>query len=301
MSFIRFHASAILSGFLWFGGSIHAMGSRAPADDGNITCPRLNPPTVKNCIDFPEAICKQNLLNEAKGFGEATTGGQPVSAAERYDNLIINDLTFRGSAGDGVNISGDLRRVWIHHNNFSQTGDGLMDIKGNASDISVSWNVFADQRDRSVLIAAGTGETGGSVTLHHNYWLGGYSRLPKIGDYRVHLLNNFYDNPQGKNDVICKGTCQLFAEGNYYIPASGGNVVMASEASDTGVRGKIRTLGNRLRKSARIDEHSASSVFNPRSSYNYQAETADDAMACRIRAFSGPRTHLFMAYQGRDT
>lgn len=81
-----------------------------------------------------------------------------------------------------------------------QTYDGLCDIKGKSTNITVSYCVFRNH-DKTMLIGSSDSEKLNSVaitaddrtiTLHHNYFYGCVQRLPMARLSYIHNYNNYY-------------------------------------------------------------------------------------------------------------
>jgi pectate lyase len=231
---------------------------------------------------------KANTTIDGRGAEVALTGfGLSVADAA---NVIINDISVAGTAGDGIGINGPATKgAWVHHVRFGKAGDESLAIKNGATDVTVSWSVLANQPDKSALISSAGSGLKERVTLDHLYWNGGNSRLPKIDGYRVHILNNFYDKPHGTEDVTCYNGCELLAEGNVYEPKTWGSVAMLDDATEGHGAGAVRSKDNLIKNFARIEEKNPEKVFDFSSAYSYRAETANDDLACRVSKLAGPR------------
>lgn len=139
-------------------------------------------------------------------------------------NVIIKDMKMSHSvAADVIGISGGAHHVWIHNcelfsdrDNGKDYYDGLLDIKNEASFITVSWSVFRDHF-KSILMASNDESFRDSVariTFHHNYFYNNGSRLPLIRFGKAHIFNNFYENnDSGINPRM--GAC-VKVEKNYF-------------------------------------------------------------------------------------
>lgn len=83
-----------------------------------------------------------------------------------------------------------------------QTYDGLCDIKGSTSNVTVSYCVFRDH-DKCMLIgnsdSEGVTASTRTITLHHNYYLGAVQRLPMARLSYIHNFNNYYGVPETSN------------------------------------------------------------------------------------------------------
>ena len=99
--------------------------------------------------------------------------------------LLVNLIFERGNGGDdndAITIRNGTHNVWVHHCSFSDYGDGLIDIKEAATDITVSWSYFTNH-DKVMLISASTKDTQDDVirvTLHHNWFKDTKQRHPRL-------------------------------------------------------------------------------------------------------------------------
>ncbi|MEZ4685044.1 MAG: hypothetical protein R3B47_02980 [Bacteroidia bacterium] len=142
--------------------------------------------------------------------------GIELAISSGAHNIIIKDLRMSHSvAADVVGISGKAHHVWIHNCElFSDRDhdidyyDGLLDIKNEASFITVSWSVFRDHK-KTMLLASNDESFADSVarlTLHHNLFMRNGSRLPLIRFGKAHVFNNYYlDNESAINPRM--GAC----------------------------------------------------------------------------------------------
>ncbi len=131
-------------------------------------------------------------------------------------NIIIRNVAVShvvaegaGEANDAVVIGDRAKNIWIDHcdfysdmNNGKDYYDGLLEIKNEASFITISWSLFHDHYKAS-LISSGDEQVGDKavrVTYHHNYFYNTNSRLPSIRFGKAHIFNNYYkDNGSAVN------------------------------------------------------------------------------------------------------
>jgi pectate lyase len=143
-------------------------------------------------------------------------GGLNVSEA---DNVIIQNVTIRGSGDDNINVQYSTN-VWIDHNDLSGASDGALDIKRASDGITVSWNHFHDQ-DKNALLGHDDGngsEDSGRlhVTYAYNWFDGTNQRNPRVRfGNPVHVLNNYY-NDIGSYGVASTMEAGVLVEGNFF-------------------------------------------------------------------------------------
>ncbi|SEG98026.1 pectinesterase [Nonomuraea solani] len=190
-------------------------------------------------------------------------------------NVIIRNLTIRDSYVpgdwdgktkdyDGVQMDG-AHHVWIDHNHFTRTGDGLLDIRKDSDYVTVSWNVFSDHNK-----AVGVGWTPNvvtKVTMHHNWIRGTYQRNGSIDNTEAAHLYNNYVQDTGLYGTMIRGGGRMVVENSYYrgVPDP---IVAKDPASQVVQRGNVFD-GTR----GRTD--SAGAAFDPASYYAYRLDPAD--------------------------
>ena len=121
----------------------------------------------------------------------------------RANNIIIRNLKIHHvniGDKDAISIEGPSKNVWIDHNELYNTMDsdkdyydGLVDIKGDASYITVSWNYLHDSWKTSLVGSSDNDNYDRKITYHHNYWKNINSRGPLFRFGQGHLFNNYYD------------------------------------------------------------------------------------------------------------
>jgi pectate lyase len=130
-------------------------------------------------------------------------------------------------ANDAVVITGGARNIWLDHCElFSDLDhgkdyyDGLLEIKNQASFVTVSWTLLHTHFKAS-LISSGDEQVADSViraTFHHNYFHDIGSRLPSIRFGKAHVFNNYYLNADG--GVNSRMGAVVKVEGNYFESVS---------------------------------------------------------------------------------
>lgn len=133
----------------------------------------------------------------------------------RANNIIIRNLRIhhvranQGAPGDGISLEGPVRNIWIDHNEIYNSltvddptltedqvkdyYDGLVDAKGDAQFITISFNKFHHSWKTSLVGSSDSDNFDRSLTYHHNHWYNVNSRLPLFRFGKGHIYNNFYD------------------------------------------------------------------------------------------------------------
>lgn len=114
-----------------------------------------------------------------------------MSTSNAHD-IIIRHLRFRDGPADNFRIDGSgAHHVVLDHCSFRRPGDGNVDITTGAHDLTLQWCIFADATENA-LVRTGVS----NVSLHHNFFIHGTRKNPRIRDAAVStdMVNNLvYD------------------------------------------------------------------------------------------------------------
>ena len=136
---------------------------------------------------------------------------------ENAKNIIIQNLLFRKSNQDAINVEGSTN-ILISHNDLQNAFDGLIDIKKKSDFITVSWNHFTNH-NKTCLLSSDDAHSFDKdylrVTYHHNFFDGTDGRHPRVRFSRMtHVYNNYYrDNNYGVASTL---NAHALVEGNYF-------------------------------------------------------------------------------------
>lgn len=192
---------------------------------------------------------------------------------------------------DCIVIQGTSNNIWIDHCTLQdsyhcataangekfQTYDGLLDMKNNTYNLTVSYCKFQDH-DKTMLI--GSSSTDGSnetrtITLHHNYFLNCGQRLPMVRNTKLHNFNNYYDTDANRYwtqqyAVGVRENALIVSENNYF----GSGVKYSYKDSD----GTLYHSGDVDNSSGKITTTTVTGTkpFNPSDSYTYTPDAAAD-------------------------
>ena len=161
---------------------------------------------------------------DVNGWGpaEVAVGGDTCDPAEKdtfthVSNVVIQNLSFRNSPDDSVNVQCYSDHVLITYNTFYPAGDGSVDIKRGSDLATVSYNRFAGT-DKSMLL--GHSDNNGAqdrgylrVTYHHNWFDGSATRHPRVRFGYAHLFANYVDVSDYFIGLGVEG--RIYADGNY--------------------------------------------------------------------------------------
>ncbi|HEX9999390.1 MAG TPA: pectate lyase [Actinoplanes sp.] len=161
---------------------------------------------------------------DVNGWGpdEIAVGGDTCDPAEKdtfthVSNVIIQNLSFRDSPDDSVNVQCYSDHVWINYNTFYPAVDGSVDIKRGSDLATVSYNRYVGT-DKSMLL--GHSDSNGAqdrgylrVTYHHNWFDGSATRHPRVRFGYAHLFANYVDVSDYFIGLGVEG--KIYADGNY--------------------------------------------------------------------------------------
>ncbi len=247
-------------------------------------------------------------------------------------NVIISDLSLTRSPrageeiceqdGDVVLIRGEggaspadfsTSDIWLHHLDFRDGGDGLLDIRGGTN-ITVSWSHFVHHKKVSLAWqdTDGLPTEGMHVTWHHNHFDHTTVRNPRFHYGRAHFVNNYLDE-WWQSGVASYDGAQVYSEANIYraaddcigipgvVPCVDENPCavnndwfvdrgLAVTTTGTSAEGWVKSTADLLINGARIEVNNPSAVFEPSESYTFATEAATESLAATIEAEAGPRT-----------
>jgi pectate lyase len=158
--------------------------------------------TIKVTTDKSMPGGNKTLLGVGDGSG-LTGAGLDLSYA---DNIILRNLKISKVSigeGDAVTLLAS-HHVWVDHcdlsseRNGTASYDGLVDITHGSSYVTVSWTLFHDHRDTSLVghsadMAQMTEDSALSVTYHHNLF-SNIETGPRVRWGTAHVFSNHFQN-----------------------------------------------------------------------------------------------------------
>lgn len=217
---------------------------------------------------------------DAKLVGGGLLMGPPVDdaitspPANAVHNIIIRNLSLSGASDDLINIQMFTHHVWIDHCDFSDGGDGALDIKRGSDLITVSWNHFHDHT-KTLLLGhdelAGPQDIGRlRVTYHHNYFNMSDQRNPRVRFAEpVHVYNNYYfENSYG---IAATWNAGIVAEGNYFFSVNNPGRVIFEDNDPGRMVARDNTLVD-----CNHEIEQAGIVIEPRTFYAYTLQPSTD-------------------------
>ncbi|AJP03047.1 pectate lyase [Streptomyces cyaneogriseus subsp. noncyanogenus] len=210
-------------------------------------------------------------------------------------NVIIRNLTIRDSYQgvwndkdhdyDAIQMDG-AHHVWIDHNDLRHMADGLIDVRKDSTNITVSWNKLSD--NNKTFGIGWTENTVTDITIHHNWIRETEQRNPSTDNAaHAHLYNNVLEDTPGTAITssygnYSRGKTRMVLENSYFQGVK--NPVIKDATASIVQRGNVfsGTSGR---------NESGGTAFDPKAYYGYALDKAADLPAL-LRSGAGPRTSL---------
>ncbi|MBO6938122.1 MAG: polysaccharide lyase family 1 protein [Deltaproteobacteria bacterium] len=224
---------------------------------------------------------------DGRGADITITGGG-LFIQNGAGNVILNNLKLRDAPNDLIRFYNGGEHMWVHHCDLSNGGDGAFDATEGVTGVTVSYTHIFDH-DKAMLVGAGSDDGDGASmrwTGHHNWYDNVVQRLPFIRFGRAHSFNNLIEWISGTAMSARIEPAEILVEHNVLAPQTnvGHKVISENEG-----RGLARFVGNLERPLEgdviEFTEHMPDAVFTP--PYDYELETATDALSDRLRSEAG--------------
>jgi hypothetical protein len=219
---------------------------------------------VSGTITLASALKVKGAFITIDGFTAPPPGitlvnaGLYISGNDFAHDIIVQGLRVRNSKGDGITIRDSTYNIVIDHVSIQGAGDGSIDVTRNAFDVTIQWCVLAENvPDHNFLVLVDYQAL--RVTLHHNLFIRGRSRIPQSGwdptqdttppdtvtDIRNNLIWNFIDYGTLVREKSRSNVMQNF----YYSSTQ----PSAARALQVKTGGKVHARGNFSLNGANID------------------------------------------------
>ncbi|MGW6737768.1 pectinesterase family protein [Streptomyces sp. NPDC055013] len=211
-------------------------------------------------------------------------------------NLIIRDA-YQGIWNDkdhdfdAVQMDG-AHHVWIDHNDLRHMADGLIDVRKDSTNVTVSWNKLS-QNNKTFGIGW-TENVTTDITIHHNWIRETEQRNPSTDNAaHAHLYNNFLEDVAGTDITssygnYSRGRTAMVLENSYF---QGMNNPVTKDSTATLVqRGNVFT-GTSGRN------ESGGTAFDPKAYYSYTLDSAANVPSL-LKSGAGPRSSIGTAATG---
>ncbi|HVT06675.1 MAG TPA: pectate lyase [Polyangia bacterium] len=218
-------------------------------------------------------------------------------------NIIVKNLVIARAVGtDAISIQGpSSTNIWIDHCDLSSeqhpdgtSYDGLVDITHAADAITVSWTVFHDHRDTSIV---GHSDSNGSedtghlhVTYDHDVFRN-VDAGPRIRFGTVHVYNVFFDHVTLYGVASTMGAAVLIEKNYFQAVTAGGqdpnDGPVTTDLKDSQLPGFVSLTQNTLDSTSAM-YHITTQPVDLTPPYKYAADTAPTARAV-VERCAGPR------------
>ncbi|MFE1944528.1 pectinesterase family protein [Streptomyces massasporeus] len=227
--------------------------------------------------------------------GRGTAGhivGGGFFLGQGVHNVIIRDLTIRDAYQgiwndkdhdfDAVQMDG-AHHVWIDHNDLRHMADGLIDVRKDSTNVTVSWNKLSD--NNKTFGIGWTENVKTDITIHHNWIRETEQRNPSTDNAaHAHLYNNFLEDAPNTSigssyGNYSRGSTKMVLENSYFQGIK--NPVIKDSGATIVQRGNVfsGTSGR---------NESGGSAFDPKAYYSYSLDKAAD-LPSLLKSGAGPR------------
>ncbi|MEU0894603.1 pectinesterase family protein [Streptomyces massasporeus] len=234
--------------------------------------------------------------------GRGTAGhivGGGFFLGQGVHNVIIRNLTIRDAYQgiwndkdhdfDAIQMDG-AHHVWIDHNDLRHMADGLIDVRKDSTNVTVSWNKLSD--NNKTFGIGWTEHVKTDITIHHNWIRETEQRNPSTDNAaHAHLYNNFLEDAPNTSigssyGNYSRGSTRMVLENSYFQGIK--NPVIKDSGATIVQRGNVfsGTSGR---------NESGGSAFDPKAYYPYTLDRAADLPSI-LTSGAGPRASL-----GTDT
>ncbi|MFJ7178265.1 pectinesterase family protein [Streptomyces massasporeus] len=230
--------------------------------------------------------------------GQGTAGhivGGGFFLGQGVHNVIIRNLTIRDAYQgvwndkdhdfDAIQMDG-AHHVWIDHNDLRHMADGLIDVRKDSTNVTVSWNKLSD--NNKTFGIGWTENVKTDITIHHNWIRETEQRNPSTDNAaHAHLYNNFLEDAPNTNigssyGNYSRGSTRMVLENSYFQGIK--NPVIKDSGATIVQRGNVfsGTSGR---------NESGGSAFDPKAYYAYTLDKAADLPGI-LRSQAGPRSSV---------
>lgn len=225
---------------------------------------------VRGTIALPDDMHRVGSNTSILGEGTDAQLRDGGLSLRGVNNVIIRNLTFRGSVDDAICVTNRSHHVWIDHCDLAEAHDGLIDVVHQSSYVTVSWCRFSNHF-KTILIGNSvklTSDTGFlKVTLHHNWFDGTHGRHPRVRFGQVHVFNNLYE--RNSYGIVSNMGAQVVVEANYFNHVDRPTLVRYRDPRG----GDLVERDNLFNSSGK--PQTAGRAFDPHALYPYQLDTPD--------------------------
>ncbi|CAL9528830.1 hypothetical protein SUDANB105_03977 [Streptomyces sp. enrichment culture] len=253
---------------------------------------------VAGTIDMSPVGKEIKVRSDKTIIGSGTSGhivGGGFFLGTGVHNVIIRNLTIRDSYQgvwndkdhdfDAIQMDG-AHHVWIDHNDLRHMADGLIDVRKDSTNVTVSWNKLSD--NNKTFGIGWTENVKTDITIHHNWIRETEQRNPSTDNAaHAHLYNNLLEDTPGTDITssygnYSRGSTKMVLENSCF---QGMRNPVIKDATAT-----IVQRGNVFSGTSGRNE-SGGTAFDPKTYYGYTLDKAADVPAL-LKSGAGPRGSL---------
>ncbi|MFJ4282862.1 pectinesterase family protein [Streptomyces massasporeus] len=253
---------------------------------------------VTGVINMNPAGKEIKVQSDKTIVGQGTAGhivGGGFFLGQGVHNVIIRNLTIRDAYQgiwndkdhdfDAIQMDG-AHHVWIDHNDLRRMADGLIDVRKDSTNVTVSWNKLSD--NNKTFGIGWTENVKTDITIHHNWIRETEQRNPSTDNAaHAHLYNNFLEDAPNTSigssyGNYSRGSTKMVLENSYFQGIK--NPVIKDSGATIVQRGNVfsGTSGR---------NESGGSAFDPKTYYPYSLDKAAE-LPSLLRSGVGPRSGI---------
>ena len=185
-----------------------------------------------------------NTTIDARGSGVQLWGGGLI--LRRVEDVIIAGLSITEGDGDAIRVHNRSAGIWLGWLDLSHCDDGLLDVTGASTDVTLAHSVLHDHA-KGMLFGASPNDSGDSVmrvTVHDTIIATTY-RHPKCRYGWVHLDRVTFGPWQGEA-VDASYNCRVLITRSAFVPGGPGKTAVSLTVSEPRAPGAARIVDTDL-------------------------------------------------------
>jgi hypothetical protein len=179
-----------------------------------------------------------NTTIDARGAGVLLWGGGLI--LRRVEDVIIAGLAITEGDGDAIRVHNRTQGVWLGYLDLSHCDDGLLDVTGASTDVTLAHSVLHDHA-KGMLFGASPNDSEDvvmRVTVHDTILSTRY-RHPKCRYGWVHLDRVTFGPWEGEAVDASYG-CRVLITRSWFVPGGSGKTAVSLTASEPRAPGSAR-------------------------------------------------------------
>lgn len=200
---------------------------------------------VSGRINAPQDLSvPSNTTIDARGAGVQLWGGGLI--LRRVQDVIIAGLAITEGDGDAIRVHNRTEGVWLGWLDLSSCDDGLLDITGGSTDVTLAHSVLRDHA-KGMLFGASPNDPEDvvmRVTVHDTILSTRY-RHPKCRYGWVHLDRVTF-GPWDGEAVDASYGCRVLITRSWFVPGGPGKTAVSLTVSEPSAPGAARIVDTDL-------------------------------------------------------